>query len=483
MKKTIILTMMILLCIGVVNATSLTTNLVSYWNFDGNANDILGINNGSVGGAIQTIGKINQGYYFDGDADYINVGDIELPTAFTLSTWIKFNTTSSYQSIFDKWYDGNKRSFQLVVDGSGNYDLQWSSTGDDYYSYYSSTTPVNQLDIWYNIVMVVNGTQVTIYTNAANPVTFNVPSAIYNNNAGLYFGLYPQGDQFDFHGIMDEAGYWEKSLSSTEVSTLYNNGTGLSYPFSTSFTVGCQLAECKIPADTQILNTDPTIVQIQQSAEYTLTAGQTTNHTIWFVVNDVNGVDDLNDSTAYFNIGALSSESCTASDINTTATNYTCTIEIPFYTSAGNNYYEIGVYDFSSGFASYSSDYVTINQLDAIDYSNNIIFTSLAAGTIDNQGNVINFTNLGNTPYTLVQFTAYDSVYDIYTITAESYNMNYQQSPGTDFGVDATPVTISGASLPKGENSILNIYPWANIESGLPPGTYNSVENWIFAFS
>jgi hypothetical protein len=32
-------------------------------------------------------------------------------------------------------------------------------------------------------------------------------------------------------GMVDEIGYWERDLSSSEVTTLYNAGAGLTYPF------------------------------------------------------------------------------------------------------------------------------------------------------------------------------------------------------------------------------------------------------------
>jgi len=37
----------------------------------------------------------------------------------------------------------------------------------------------------------------------------------------------------DFDGLIDEVGIWSRALNSTEVSELYNSGSGLAYPFTT----------------------------------------------------------------------------------------------------------------------------------------------------------------------------------------------------------------------------------------------------------
>jgi len=45
----------------------------------------------------------------------------------------------------------------------------------------------------------------------------------------IYSGGTPEGF---FDGMIDEVGVWSRLLTSDEVTTLYNAGAGLSYPFS-----------------------------------------------------------------------------------------------------------------------------------------------------------------------------------------------------------------------------------------------------------
>ena len=37
-----------------------------------------------------------------------------------------------------------------------------------------------------------------------------------------------------YNGLIDEVGFWHKVLSQSEVTSLYNSGAGLAYPFSAS---------------------------------------------------------------------------------------------------------------------------------------------------------------------------------------------------------------------------------------------------------
>ncbi len=71
--------------------------LVGWWPFNGNANDESGNgNHGTVNGATLTTdryGKVNCAYSFDGDKDYIDIGNSNtlkrFKTNFTISAWIK----------------------------------------------------------------------------------------------------------------------------------------------------------------------------------------------------------------------------------------------------------------------------------------------------------------------------------------------------------------------------------------------------------
>jgi hypothetical protein len=248
---------------------------------------------------------------------------------------------------------------------------------------------------------------------------------------------------------------------------------------------------CSLTASTEIGNTAPTItiVDVGVSA-VTLTAGTTTNFDMWFVASDINGVADLNDATALARVTKAGdsatpiSSSCTPSDLNTTAANYSCTLVFPFHAGAGSWDVHVEVNDTTNQQATDDTETVTVNALDALDYSNAISFTGLTAGTNNNEGSAVTFTNKGNGVYTTVEFTAYDAVNGLNTIGAGQYSIETTtaQCPG-DTGINATAVAITSSTLPKGASATEVIFPCVNVPNGLPAATYNAESNWVFAFS
>src|SRR6056297_434106 len=80
-------------------SADLTTDIESYWKFDGDATDSVGSNDGTVSGATYTAsGKINGAYSFDG-TDYMTISDdfnfIQNTGDFTISAWVKLDSVSA----------------------------------------------------------------------------------------------------------------------------------------------------------------------------------------------------------------------------------------------------------------------------------------------------------------------------------------------------------------------------------------------------
>jgi hypothetical protein len=55
---------------------------------------------------------------------------------------------------------------------------------------------------------------------------------ILNYDTSLYIGGSSNIGKDSFYGIMDEVCIWNRALSDTEVSDLYNLGIGKTYPFN-----------------------------------------------------------------------------------------------------------------------------------------------------------------------------------------------------------------------------------------------------------
>jgi len=81
--------------------------LVAWWPGDGTANDIAGINNGSLhNGATFAPGKVGQAFSFNGTSSYIRIADnpsLHFTSRMTVEAWIYPTSASGYRNIVSKW--------------------------------------------------------------------------------------------------------------------------------------------------------------------------------------------------------------------------------------------------------------------------------------------------------------------------------------------------------------------------------------------
>jgi hypothetical protein len=230
---------------GVWNAdtlgTSLDTNIFRVYNGD-NVNDTSGNaqNGTNVGGVTFTTGKIGNAFTFDGVNDYVALpnNSLNLTGDFTISAWVNFATTGGAKDILSTFtfFGGNYFGFEFYQYGSGLI-----------FNIYNGTTTIASLpnagaplstNTWYNIVitrkastgtkMYINGTLHVSNTSTQNPVytTTNYATIGGSNLGGSYVNLAANGTKIDGLTI------WNKELTASEITSLYNTGTGAEYPFS-----------------------------------------------------------------------------------------------------------------------------------------------------------------------------------------------------------------------------------------------------------
>jgi len=82
------------------------SGIVGWWPGDGNANDIVGGNHGTLeGGVTYALGVVGWAFSFDGVDDYVGVSDgvnLDITGAITLDAWIKTSGTNDHSGILDK---------------------------------------------------------------------------------------------------------------------------------------------------------------------------------------------------------------------------------------------------------------------------------------------------------------------------------------------------------------------------------------------
>ena len=199
--------------------------LVSWYRFEDNAEDIIGINEGTCNSATNTCPTyIDSGSNarkksasFDGVNDYVNVGIWSL-----VFCTIAVGFSASYWS---KWKDS------AVV-----YEIPFGLFGSTpFYTYISSAYAANAptyvyispitKNIWYHTLITYDGTTRKIYLDGVLKTSTSGISITKKDNS-LFIGTYgtgttPSGNYF--YGEIDEVMIFNKALTAAEVKTIYES--------------------------------------------------------------------------------------------------------------------------------------------------------------------------------------------------------------------------------------------------------------------
>jgi hypothetical protein len=209
--------------------------LLAYYTADNTPNDSKGTNNGVLmNGATYGTGVINQGFSFDGVNDYFNVSsNIGLTGDFSISLWFNFLTLSGFSPLFQSvnFITLSKETLSLYL-SNDKLIFQMKGLNNTFYSQTSSTS--FSTSTLYNVQISYNNT-----TKKADFYIDGVKDSISQDTIYLTCTSTDINNGFDLgrrrtnafaDGIIDEIGIWGRTLTSTEITELYNSGTGKQYP-------------------------------------------------------------------------------------------------------------------------------------------------------------------------------------------------------------------------------------------------------------
>jgi hypothetical protein len=233
-----------------VAPSSLLTGLLAYWKFDNNGSGgvslldssgnsrTLSAPNGTSGVSLGT-GIINGSANFSGDdltyfsrsGTFLNGSRDE----YSISLWVK---TTREDEIFlvdqatGSNYGGSTIGLDMFADGRIYGTIFWS--GQPEYDRAEGSTPINNGN-WHHTAFTWKRTgSLKVYVDGALDGSIsssgnyaNVPTENVSIN-GNADGSYLIGKNAN----IDEVGIWNKELSASEITSLYNAGAGKSYPFA-----------------------------------------------------------------------------------------------------------------------------------------------------------------------------------------------------------------------------------------------------------
>jgi hypothetical protein len=209
------------------SASTLLNGIVAYWNGEEASGDAID-QVGTLDGVCTSItyhaaGKVNYGYGYNADGDKITIGDVvalELEQ-FSVSGWM--NSTYSWTNLFSIWLSG--QGFSVGFNNGYPEVVIGTSPGE-------SATAASQYNdgAWHHWVATYDKITLKLYID--NVLENDHPAcSITITYVGTvsYIGF---NDTTSTPCILDEIGIWNRALIQSEVTELWNSGTGKTYPFS-----------------------------------------------------------------------------------------------------------------------------------------------------------------------------------------------------------------------------------------------------------
>ncbi|MBX9578643.1 MAG: LamG domain-containing protein [Chthoniobacterales bacterium] len=226
-------------------STTLSTGLVGYYPFNGDANDHSGNGNHGtphfVTAAADRFGNINNAYSFDGSSSYVEVTNgnaFNFVNDLSLSMWV--NPASS---------QGGLTQILSQVDNSVGWFIQQNYVSNYFYfGYYVAPNNVYlpcQIQLvanaWNHLAITKKDVSTHCYLNnmLAGAGNASASTITFNSNLPLTIGAWngantqpASGLQRFFNGLLDEIRIYNRTLSASEISQLYNFPAPTSQPSS-----------------------------------------------------------------------------------------------------------------------------------------------------------------------------------------------------------------------------------------------------------
>lgn len=240
---------------------ALSDSMSSWWKFDessGNAADSKGsntlTNNNSTAYAT---GKIGNGADLErGSSNYFSVADaasLEPGAEWSIAFWWKPESVADTQELVAKWDDaGNQACFHLFFDptAGGQLRLTVSANGSSAINKITQNFAFSAGTFYHICITSSAANGFVAYVNATSIAT-GTAVTLFNGTAEFRVGFTQESGSTSYcDGIIDEMGFWQRELTASEVTFIYNSGTGITYPFGATVSPSVISAVASIPAPT-----------------------------------------------------------------------------------------------------------------------------------------------------------------------------------------------------------------------------------------
>lgn len=418
---------------------NLDTNILSYYTWD-DADSTSSMTTDVVTGTYNLTssgvtwggtGKINQSWTWDGVTNHYMYADevlgISNRTEYTINGWVKCGSQS------------DKRFFAESNDLNSFYGLgSAAGAGTALRIFIRDDVGTIELDqtvgtlcntAWVMVTILQNATgSLTVYFNGAytNSYSFTQSGRNYTDTC---FGAHCIGGGGSFYaGSMDEMGFWTRALNQSEITALYNSGTGIQYvyfPPAADLTVNLIspangnatnqqsviLNATAISTGTNVTNMTFTLWDTSDSSVVNTTTFSSLNS---ISVNQGWEVSNLYDGTFVWNAFA-----CTDSICAEAAMNNTLYIDSSAPSMVITGGFETYTYDDTSANSTFAFN-ITDPTLDTCWYTSDFNATKTYVSCSTGIQSYLNITTSGTYGWRNVTFSANDTYANVATVSSNT---------------------------------------------------------------
>lgn len=208
---------------------NLNVHLLTYYTLNetsGSYNNSVDNNyEGIVGGGQQgVVGKIDLAYFTSGAGEFTNLtglADNLTNSSYSVNAWVLANSSGSGQGFWIHGATGGK-GFGVGINTNST-ALYFHSGG----KVLSSPAEIRN-DSFIMVTGVYDGASKNLYINGVS-VGNQTDTYTVQDSADYLLARFTTVEQERWEGVIDEVGVWNRSLSTTEVQDLYNEGTGITF--------------------------------------------------------------------------------------------------------------------------------------------------------------------------------------------------------------------------------------------------------------
>lgn len=170
---------------------------------------------------------------FDGNQDYIrtadNPPDFSISEGFTISFWVYFSGTGSYRLMYHDYQSGANRYWHIARGSNDKMNFHYKDENITTFAVDVDETITESA--WYHVVWVWDAKtdSNSVFFNGVNKsLVTNTAYSTSDDPAHYTIGIKNDLVSNDFLGNIDEISYYHRKLNSSEISELYNSGSGVS---------------------------------------------------------------------------------------------------------------------------------------------------------------------------------------------------------------------------------------------------------------